>query len=123
MLMHSSADVLPPAAHPNLRPLSAWQWAARLGFALWAPAGLPAGGAQANGLEVRRRVGSDEPLVSPSDVALLCAPRQEAPVLHKLESGLPLTLLRDWRAPNGQRWLRVGVRVQGDRAVRGWMRG
>ncbi len=121
--MPSAADSLSAPAHSSLRTLSAWQWAALLGFALWAPAGLPAGGAQGRGLEVRRRVGADEPLVSPTGGALLCAPRQEAPVLQELESGLPMTLLRDWRAPNGQRWLRVGVRVQGDRAVRGWMRG
>jgi hypothetical protein len=119
--MRSAAASLYPPAHSILRPLSAWQWAALLGFALLAPAGLPAGGAQARGLEVRRRECTDEPLVSPIGVALLCAPQQEAPVLVALEAGLPLTLLRAWRAPNGQRWLRVATRGPGDRARRGWL--
>jgi hypothetical protein len=121
--MRSAAASLYPPAHSILRPLSAWQWAALLGFALLAPAGLPAGGAQARGPEVRRRVGADEPLVSPNGVAMLCAPQQQAPVLLALEAGLPLTLLRDWRAPNGQRWLRVAARGPGDRAMRGWLQG
>jgi hypothetical protein len=121
--MQSAAVSLTPPAQASLRPLSAWQWAALLGFALLAPAGLPAGGAQVRGFEVRRRVGADEPLVSSAGVALLCAPQQEAPVLVALESGLPLTLLRAWRAPNGQRWLRVAARGPGDRALRGWLQG
>jgi hypothetical protein len=120
--MQSAAVSLPNQPHFILRPLSAWQWAALLGFALLAPAGLPAGGAQARGLEVRRRVGTDEPLINPNGMALLCAPQQEAPVLLTLEAGLPLTLLRAWRAPNGQRWLRVVARGPGDRARRGWLR-
>jgi hypothetical protein len=121
--MQSTTVPLTPPAQPILRPLSSWQWAALLGFALLAPAGLPAGGAPARGLEVRRRTGPAEPLVSCSGVALLCSPQPEAPVLVELESGLPLTLLRAWRAPNGQRWLRVVVRGPGDRAMRGWLRG
>ena len=121
--MHSAAVSLAPPTQANGRPLSAWQWAALLGFALLAPAGLPAGGAQARSLEVRRRVGAEEPLVSSCGLALLCAPQQEAPVLVSLESGLPLTLLRAWRAPNGQRWLRVAARGPGDRALRGWLQG
>jgi len=121
--MQSAAVPLNSPAQPGLRPLSAWQWAALLGFALLAPAALPAGGAQARGLELRRRVGAEEPLVSYTDVALLCAPQPEAPVLVALESGLPLTLLRAWRAPNGQRWLRVSARGPGDRAMRGWLQG
>ena len=119
--MQSAAVPLASPAQPVLRPLSAWQWAALLGFALLAPAGLPAGGAQARGLEVRRRISTDEPLVNPNGVALLCAPQQEAPVLVALEAGLPLTLLRAWRAPNGQWWLRVAARGPGDRAMRGWL--
>jgi hypothetical protein len=121
--MHSAAVPFTPPAHSILRPLSAWQWAALLGFALLAPAGLPAGGAQSRSLELRRRVDAEEPLVSSTGVALLCSPQPEAPVLVALESGLPLTLLRAWRAPNGQRWLRVAARGPGDRAMRGWLQG
>jgi hypothetical protein len=121
--MQPAAVSLYPPVHHLLRPLSAWQWAALLGFALLAPAGLPAGGAQSRSLEVRRRVGAEEPLVSPIGVALLCAPQQEAPVLVALEAGLPLTLLRAWQAPSGQRWLRVAARGPGDRAMRGWLQG
>jgi len=119
--MQSAVVPLDAPAQPVLRPLSAWQWAALLGFALLAPAALPAGGAQARGLELRRRVGAEEPLVNNTGVALLCAPQPGAPVLVALESGLPLTLLRAWRAPNGQRWLRVAARGPGDRAMRGWL--
>lgn len=119
--MQSATVPLTPPVHPILRPLSAWQWAALLGFALLAPAALPAGGAQPRGLEVRRRAGAEEPLVSSTGVVLLCSPQPEAPVLVALESGLPLTLLRAWRAPNGQRWLRVVARGTGDRAMRGWL--
>jgi hypothetical protein len=121
--MQSAVDSLPNPTHSILRPLSAWQWAALLGFALLAPAGLPAGGAQVRNLELRRRLAAEEPLLSTTGLALLCAPRNEAPVLVELEAGLPLTLLRAWRAPNGQRWLRVAARSQGDRARRGWLLG
>jgi hypothetical protein len=121
--MQSAAAPPIPPTHPILRPLSAWQWAALLGFALLAPAGLPAGGAQARNLEVRRRVGAEEPLVSSTGEALLCSPQPQAPVLVALETGMPLTLLRAWRDPNGQRWLRVVARGPGDRAMRGWLQG
>ena len=119
--MQSDAVSQCPIGYPVLRPLAAWKWAALLGFALLAPAGLPAGGAQARGLEVRRRICTKEPLVNPNGGALLCAPQQEAPVLVALEAGLPMTLLRAWRAPNGQWWLRVAARGPGDRAMRGWL--
>jgi hypothetical protein len=46
-----------PAALP-------WRWAALLGFALLAPAALPAGGGDRRLPEVRRRERGAEPLVS-----------------------------------------------------------
>ena len=95
--------------------------AAVLGFALVAPAALPAGGADRRPVEVRRRQSRDPMLVTRS-LALRCAPEQQAPALARIPAGVPLRLLRHWHSPQGQQWLQVqagsGAKVEGRR---GWI--
>lgn len=98
-----------------------WRSLALLGFALVAPAGLPAGGAQPRVPELRRRGSASEPLVSPAGCSLRCAPRREAPALAELPSGSRLRVLREWLEPNGHRWLQVEVPCAAGRPGRGWL--
>ena len=103
---------------PGLGPL---QTAAVLGFALVAPAALPAGGAERRPVEVRRRQ-SGEPLLANGTVALRCAPEQQAPVLTRLPSGEQLHVLRRWRSPRGRQWLQVQTSpAAGEAGRRGWI--
>jgi hypothetical protein len=110
--------VVPP---PRFWP--AWRVVALLGFALLAPAALPAGGAERRLPEVRRRESRREPLVSEQTLPLRSAPQRQAPVLISLETGVPLRVLRQWFAPNGSRWLQVEARTAGQRPTRGWLAG
>ena len=111
-----------PTAHsPGAWP--AWRWAALLGFALLAPAALPAGGGERCLPEVRRRQRSSEPLLSERTSCLHCAPGREAPVLARLESGVPLRVLRQLLDANGRRWLQVESRRRAGLAERGWLLG
>ena len=98
--------------------MQAWRWAALLGFALLAPVGLPAGGADRRPFELRRREDSREPLLPEVPVQLKVAPQPHAPVLRAARSGEPLRVLRRWQAPDGQRWLRVELAGR-----RGWLAG
>jgi hypothetical protein len=97
------------------------QTAAVLSFALFAPAAMPAGGADSRPLEVRRRQSRD-PLLSTRCLALRCAPEQQAPTLARLPEGEPLQVLRRWQSPEGGEWLQVqvgpGAKVSGRR---GWV--
>ena len=98
------------------------RWAALLGLALVAPAGLPAGGADRRSPEVRRRASAREPVLTPSSFQLRCAPQHQAPALLAIASDSPLRVLRSWWEPNGQRWLLVeGAGPEGSR--RGWLAG
>jgi len=99
-----------------------WRWAALLGFALVAPAGLPAGGAERRSPEVRRRQSQGEPLLSPAGQALRSAPRHQAPVIIRAELGAPLRVLRRWSEPSGERWLQVEL-ASPSGARRGWLLG
>ncbi len=98
-------------------------WAALLGIALFAPAALPAGGAERRLPELRRRESPLEPLLNPTRCALRAAPRAQAPLLASLEAGAPLRVLRTWIAPGGRRWLRVATTGAGGRPARGWLLG
>jgi hypothetical protein len=100
-----------------------WRWAAVLGFALLAPAALPAGGADRRLPEVRRREGQREPLLAMDASTLLSAPSCRAPVLARLDHGLPLRLLRQWVAPDGQLWSQVESTAPVGRPRRGWLSG
>ncbi len=112
------------APHLQLRRrCSAWRWAALLGFALLAPAALPAGGGERRQPEVRRRQGQAEPLVPGEAVSLHCEPQLQAPVLARLEPGVPLRVLRHWLAGDGRRWLQVETATGAGRAGRGWLAG
>jgi len=103
---------------PVLGPL---QTVAVLGFALVAPAALPAGGADCRPVEVRRRQGR-EPLLATGCVALRCAPEQQAPVLTQPPSGEPLQVVRRWRSPRGRRWFQVQTNPRvGEVGRRGWI--
>jgi hypothetical protein len=97
------------------------QTAAVLSFALFAPAAMPAGGAESRPLEVRRRQGRD-PLLSIRCLALRCAPEQQAPTLERLPEGEPMQVLRRWQSPQGDQWLQVqvgtGAKASGRR---GWI--
>jgi hypothetical protein len=102
---------------------AAWRWAAVLGFALLAPAALPAGGGERRLPEVRRRERREEPLLATDTSCLLSAPSSQAPVLARLEAGLPMRLLRQWMAPDGELWSQVESSPATGRARRGWLSG
>ena len=105
-----------------MKPVPLWRWAALLGFALVAPAGLPAGGGERRSPEVRRRASVREPVLSASSFQLRCAPQHQAPALLEVASDSPFRVLRSWWEPNGQRWLLVeGAGPEGSR--RGWLAG
>ena len=105
-----------------MKPVPLWRWAALLGLALVAPAGLPAGGADRRSPEVRRRSSAREPVLSASSFQLRCAPQRQAPALLAVASDSPLRVLRSWCEPNGQRWLLVeAAGPEGSR--RGWLAG
>jgi hypothetical protein len=105
------------------REWTSWQLVALLGFALLAPAGLPAGGAERRLPEVRRRDSRRDPLLSVGCEILRCAPRQEAPTLIELEPGVPLRVLRQWLPASGPRWLHVETHIGAGEPARGWLRG
>ncbi|MEO1002004.1 MAG: SH3 domain-containing protein [Cyanobacteria bacterium J06638_7] len=96
--------------------------AALLGFALVAPAGLPAGGADWRLPELRRRQSRREPLLSVLPQALRCAPRHQAPAISSIEADTPLRVLRRWAEPGGQRWLQVELPTTSG-LRRGWLPG
>jgi hypothetical protein len=98
-------------------------WAALLGFALFAPAALPAGGGERRLPEFRRRESAQEPLLSLRSSALLASPRRHAPVLTCLEPGIPMRVLRTWLEPGGRRWLQVATAGPSGRQTRGWLLG
>ncbi|MGB5241309.1 MAG: SH3 domain-containing protein [Prochlorococcaceae cyanobacterium] len=105
-----------------------WRLIWLLGFALIAPAALPAGGAERRSPELRRRQGQEPWLVdglSATDLALRCSPHHQAPCLIHLEQGEPLRLLRTWSEPGGRRWLQVQAQtsLQGAGPCRGWLPG
>jgi hypothetical protein len=104
-------------------PLPLWRWLALLGFALIAPAGLPAGGADRRLPEVRRRQSALEPLLSSTCLSLRCAPERRAPVLAQLDTGVPLRVVRQWLSPQGYRWLSVEAPGRFGRPTRGWLQG
>jgi len=91
-----------------------WRFAALLGFALVAPAGLPAGGAERRQPEVRRRQSQQEPLLSTGRQLLRAAPRHQAPVITRV--------LRGWSDSGGGRWLQVELASPAG-ARRGWLSG
>lgn len=102
---------------PSLR------WAALLGFALLAPAALPAGGGERRLPEVRRRQSALEPLLSSACLSLRCSPEHQAPVLARVDAGVPLRVLGSWRSPHGHRWLRVVSSGRSGKQARGWLAG
>ncbi|MFM7265083.1 MAG: hypothetical protein ACKOZW_05735, partial [Cyanobium sp.] len=91
----------------GLQGLASWQALALLGFALVAPATLPAGGGSRRLPEVRRRQSDSEPLLSSTCLSLRCAPELQAPVLATVASGERLRVVHQWLSPRGRRWLRV----------------
>lgn len=99
-----------------------WRWAWVLGFALIAPAALPAGGSDRRQPAVRRRQAA-EPLLVADFVSLRSAPRRHAPALVALQPGEPLRLLRSWVAPGGRRWLQVQADSAPGTPRRGWLVG
>jgi hypothetical protein len=110
------------AALATRRTPAPWRVAALLGFALVAPAGLPAGGADWRLPELWRRQSSREPLLSLVPQALRCAPRHQAPTISTAAADVPLRVLRRWRQPGGERWLQVELpTATGLR--RGWLAG
>ena len=113
----------PPA--PRRAPLgwSGLQTLALLGFALVAPAALPAGGGERRLPELRRRGSDIEPLISVGGCRLRCAPQWRAPLLAQVETGVPLRVVQQWFSPQGSRWLRVEASDLTGRPARGWLRG
>jgi len=101
---------------------STWRVAALMGFALVAPAGLPAGGADWRLPEVRRRQGQGEPLLSCGRQLLRCAPQHQAPVISSAELGAPMRVVRRWSTPQGEQWWQV-EQASPDGHRRGWLAG
>ncbi len=102
----------------------AWRWIWVLGFALIAPAALPAGGADWRTPELRRRQNGDPLLAEGSrDGVLRASPHHRAPCLLPLPAGAPLRLLRVWQQPDGERWLHVEAAAAAGAARRGWLVG
>ena len=99
----------------SAHPYASLRWGAILTYALFAPVGLPAGGAERRQAEVRRRC-SSEPLLSTSAGCLQAAPERMAPVLALVPVDSPIEVLRSWRNQRGERWLQVKVASR-----RGWM--
>jgi hypothetical protein len=99
------------------------RWTALVGFALMAPATLPAGGGERRMPEVRRRQSQLEPLLGSACVILRCAPERQAPILAQVDTGAPLRVLRQWFSPQGHRWLRVQSMAPCGRPARGWLNG
>ncbi|MBC1262268.1 SH3 domain-containing protein [Synechococcus sp. BSF8S] len=103
-----------------------WRWAWILGFALIAPAALPAGGGERRSPQLRRRQ-AGEPLVSgvtpDHDHALRTAPHHRAPSLIPLRAGEPLRLLRVWQEPGGEPWFHVETPGPAGSPRRGWLAG
>ena len=97
------------------QPYASLRWGALLAFALFAPIGLPAGGAERRQAEVRRRC-SSEPLLSTSRGCLQAAPERQAPVLAQVPADSSIEILRSWHNQRGERWLQVKVASR-----RGWM--
>ena len=95
--------------------------AALLGFAMLAPAALPAGGADRRVPEVRRRESFRDPLLTVGCELLRCAPCQEAPALISLRPGVPLRVLRSWGASRGDRWLQVEAVMAAGEPAKGWL--
>jgi hypothetical protein len=118
-----TASPRPPA--PRRAPLgwSGVQTLALLGFALAAPAALPAGGGERRLPELRRRGSEGEPLISVGGCRLRCAPQWRAPLLARVDTGVPLRVVQQWVSPQGCRWLRVEASGQAGRPARGWLRG
>jgi hypothetical protein len=109
---------------PSSRPGHALlPWAALLGFALFAPAALPAGGAERRLPELRRRESPEEPLLNLISCTLRSSPRCQAPALAHLEPGIPMRVLRTWLEPDGRRWLQVATAGPAGRVNRGWVLG
>ena len=101
--------------------MGCWRWAALLGFALLAPAALPAGGGERRLPDVRRRESSREPLVVGCQSGLYSSPQQQAPILAKLAPGTPLRVLQKWMGPHGQWWWQVEVANRSLGPTRGWV--
>ena len=99
------------------------RWGALMGFALLAPATLPAGAGERRLPEVRRRQSLQEPLLGSACLSLRCAPERQAPLLTRVDDGAPLKVLRQWFSPQGQRWLRVEAATPCGRPARGWLNG
>jgi hypothetical protein len=89
---------------------AAWRWGALLAFALFAPVGLPAGGADPKQPVLRRRESSRDPLLTLEPSALRAFPHSHAPRLNSLQPGDPVDVLRGWSSPSGRQWLKVEVR-------------
>ena len=100
---------------------ASWRTLALLGFALLAPAALPAGGGDRRLPELRRRQSAQEPLLSSSGLSLRSAPQRRAPLLAQVEAGVPLRVVQQWLSPEGRRWLRVEASARGGRPARGWL--
>jgi hypothetical protein len=116
---------VPRSAAARRAPLgwASWQAVALVGFALVAPAALPAGGGERRLPELRRRGSEAEPLISGGGCRLHCAPQWRAPLLARVEAGVPLRVVQQWFSPEGSRWLRVEASGQAGRRARGWLQG
>jgi hypothetical protein len=108
---------LPPVASPI-----SWRWAALLGFALFAPVTLPAGGPDRRLPEVRRREAGD-PLLPAGARSLHASPERQAPALAQLAVDEPVRVLRSWRSAGGDQWLQVEAAPHPatGAARRGWL--
>ena len=81
-------------------------WGYLLGFALFAPVALPAGGLDRRQLLICHRERAGPWLVANSSF-LRSSPFIEAPSLRSIEFGTPLRVVRRWQNSEGKKWLQV----------------
>mgnify|MGYP007063520918 CR=1 FL=1 len=94
-------------------------------LALLAPISLPAGGANLNQFEIRRREGC-EPFIALKSCDLLVTPFIGSSPVAELHIGTPLRLLRSWQNNDGATWIHVEIIAGGgnyleDISRRGWL--
>tara|TARA_B100000700_G_scaffold327380_1_gene441771 strand:- start:3702 stop:4037 length:336 start_codon:yes stop_codon:yes gene_type:complete len=81
-------------------------WSLYLGFALFAPIGLPAGGAEILQPAIRKRIHSD-PHALTKRCSLYSYPISKAPISSVLNFGNSVRILRTWKSDEGEIWLYV----------------
>ncbi len=95
-------------------------------FALIGPITLPAGGIQKS-LNQYKFLNSSKEIILGSKTSLYSFPGIDANKLLVLDSGTPITILRNWKVNNRESWLRVELASNKllenpNRIYKGWIK-